>query len=161
MTRPSEDAQPNLTAHYCFGCGELNPIGLHLRFERDGDEVVARYAPRPEDQGFPGMMHGGLVAVMLDEAMGWAMYIDRVFAVTARMETRYRSATGLDAPLEVRARITRRAGRRIEVEARLLDGMGVVLVESSGLFLRMSPQQEAEALEAMGRGASAGDHGPV
>jgi len=161
MTSPPEDAQPSLTEHYCFACGDLNPIGLHLRFERDRDEVFAVYSPRLEDQGFPGMMHGGLLALLLDEAMGWAMYIDRVFAVTARMETRYRAAAGLGGPLEARARITRRAGRRIEVEARLLDESGVVLVESSGLFLRMSPQQEADALAAMGRGAGLGDHGPV
>ena len=161
MTSPSEDALPSLTEHYCFACGDLNPIGLHLRFERDAEEVFARYSPRREDQGFPGMMHGGLLALLLDEAMGWAMYIDRVFAVTARMETRYRAAVGLDGSLEARARITKRTGRRIEVEARLLDESGAVLVESSGLFLRMSPQQEADALAAMERGTGIGEHGPV
>jgi uncharacterized protein (TIGR00369 family) len=135
--------------HYCFGCGHQNPIGLRLTFERDGDEVVARYHPRREDQGFPGMMHGGLVSVLLDEAMGWAMYIDRIFAVTAKMETRYRRSATLDVPLEARARLVRATGRRLTVEGRVRTADGVDIAEAQALFIRMSPAQEAEALAAL------------
>ena len=157
---------PQLRAHYCFGCGEHNPIGLRLRFERDGEGVAAPYRPRREDQGFPGLVHGGLLALLLDEAMGWAMYADEVFAVTARMETRFRRPVSLDRPLLVRARIRRRRGRRLEVESELCDapddapdhapdhaptgaeggGSGAVLAEASGLFVRMSPEEERAAL---------------
>lgn len=136
---------PALREHYCFGCGRHNPIGFHLVFERDNDAVVARYDPRPEDQGFPDVMHGGLLSLLLDEAMGWAMYADDVFAVTAKMEVRFRRAVGLDAPLTARARITRQRGRRIEVEATLTNDAGDVLVESSALFIRMSAEDEARA----------------
>ncbi|HRC62940.1 MAG TPA: PaaI family thioesterase [Dehalococcoidia bacterium] len=137
---------PALREHYCFGCGRHNPIGFHLVFEREGDAVVARYDPRPEDQGFPEVMHGGLLSLLLDEAMGWAMYADGVFAVTAKMEVRFRRAVGLDAPVTARARIMRSRGRRIEVEASLTNEAGEVLVESSALFMRMSPEDEARAL---------------
>lgn len=139
----------SLRDHYCFGCGHQNPLGLRLSFERDGDAVVARYHPRPEDQGFPGMMHGGLVAVLLDEAMGWAMYIDRIFAVTAKMETRYRRTATLDAPLEARARLVRASGRRLSVEGRVSTVEGLDVADAQALFVRMSPAQEAEALAAL------------
>ena len=152
MTRETD---PTLREHYCFGCGRHNPIGLHLVFERDGDGVVARYTPRPEDQGFPAIMHGGLLSLLLDEAMGWAMYADRVFAVTAKMETRYRKVVGLDTPLVARARIVRQRGRRIEVEATLTAAGGDVLVDASALFLRMDPESEARALASFR--ASAGE----
>jgi len=142
-------ADVSLRDHYCFGCGHQNPIGLRLTFERDGHEVVARYEPRPEDQGFPGMMHGGLVAVLLDEAMGWAMYIDRIFAVTAKMETRYRRTATLDTPLEARARLVRASGRRLTVEGRVRTADGVDIADAQALFVRMSPAQEAEALAAL------------
>lgn len=142
-------ADRSLRDHYCFGCGHQNPLGLHLTFERDGDEVVARYAPRAEDQGFPGMMHGGLVAVLLDEAMGWAMYIDRIFAVTAKMETRYRRSATLDTPLEARAQLVRAAGRRLTVDGRVRTVDGLDVADARALFVRMSPQQEAEALAAL------------
>jgi acyl-coenzyme A thioesterase PaaI-like protein len=143
----TRETDPALREHYCFGCGRHNPIGFHLVFERDEDGgVVARYTPRPEDQGFPELMHGGLLALLLDEAMGWAMYADNVFAVTAKMEVRYRRAVGLDDALTARARITRSRGRRIEVEAALTNDAGEVLVESSALFMRMNAEDEARAL---------------
>ena len=142
----SEDVGPGLRDHYCFGCGRHNPVGLHLEFERAGDGVVASYTTRREDQGFPGMLHGGLLALLLDEAMGWAMYADRIFAVTARMETRFRRPAVLGETVTARGRITRNRGRRIEVAGEVLDAGGASLVEASGLFLRMRPDAEASAL---------------
>ena len=121
-------------------------------FERDGDQMVARYTPRREDQGFPGLLHGGLLALLLDEAMGWAMYSDGIFALTAKMETRFRHPVGLEAPLNLRSRITRRRGRRIEVEATVCDEGDRPLAEAAGLYLRMPPEQEAAALETFGAG---------
>jgi acyl-CoA thioesterase FadM len=91
-------------------------------------------------------MHGGLIALLLDEAMGWAMYADHVFAVTARMETRYRRPVALDTELVVRSSVERRRGRRIELAATLAGAEGTLLVEASALFLRMDPATEARAL---------------
>ena len=158
MSAASEPTiDPALLEHYCFGCGRHNPIGFHLVFEREGEEMVTRYEPKPEDQGFPGIMHGGLLALLLDEAMGWAMYADRLFAVTAKMELRYRRATALDAPLTVRSRIERQRGRRIELVATVSDADGATLVEAKGLFVRMPPEQEAEALATFGVQGREGD----
>ena len=157
---------PRLRAQYCFGCGEHNPIGLRLHFERDGEGVSARYRPRREDQGFPDLFHGGLLSLLLDEAMGWAMYADEIFAVTARMETRFRRPVPLEGALIVRSRIRSRRGRRLELEAELChapnvapdaapdtaptdaeDGTrGALLAEASGLFVRMPPAKEQAAL---------------
>ena len=148
----TNEIDPRLSEHYCFGCGRHNPIGLHLVFERDGEGMLTRYTPRPEDQGFPGTLHGGLLTLLLDEAMAWAMYGDGVFAVTAKMETRFRRPAGLDAELTVRSRVVRRRGRRIEVEATMSDGDGAALAEASGLFLRMPAEQEAAALAAFQAG---------
>jgi acyl-coenzyme A thioesterase PaaI-like protein len=141
----------------CFACGRKNSIGLHLTFApvhesaADGsarEGVEARYAPRPEDQGFPGVMHGGILVTLLDEAMAWAMFAhDNSLGMTAKMEVRYRRQVPPDAPLTVRGFVTRVRGRRIEVEATLFDTTGQRLVESSGLFLRL-PQAETNQLLA-------------
>ena len=50
----------------CFVCGQRNPFGLHLVFRREHDTVVADFQPREEHQGFPGVIHGGIVAAVLD-----------------------------------------------------------------------------------------------
>jgi acyl-coenzyme A thioesterase PaaI-like protein len=58
-------------ARQCFACGDANPIGLQLGdIRREGDEVHATLHPRPEYQGYPGVLHGGLSATALDEASG-------------------------------------------------------------------------------------------
>ena len=133
---------------------------MHLMFEREtidgGLGVVTSYTPRTEDQGFPGVMHGGLLALLLDEAMGWAMYADRVFAVTAKMEMRYRRPAELDGPLVVRARVLTRRGRRMEVEGVICDEAGDTLVEARGLFMQMDPESEARALATFGEQAETG-----
>lgn len=149
------ETDPVLREQYCFGCGRHNPIGLHLVFERDpdvGDGVIAYYVPRREDEGFPGIMHGGLQGLLLDEACGWAMYADHVFAVTAKIETRFRRTVGTDAAVVARARVVRQRGRRIEIEATLSDVAGVVCVEASALFIRMDAAAEARALASFRAG---------
>ena len=56
----------------CFVCGESNAAGLKLRFETDGRIVRTRFHPRPEHAGFKGVVHGGIIATVLDEVMVWA-----------------------------------------------------------------------------------------
>ena len=136
----------------CFACGGRNAHGLHLRFQRDGEgAVICRYEPKPEDQGFPGVMHGGILAALLDESMAWAMWAgDRALGVTAKMETRYRRTVGTSGTLVVRGRVVRMRGRRIEVEATVDDEAGERLAEATALFMRLAPEVEREMAEALG-----------
>ena len=146
------DFDPRLYDQVCFACGGRNQHGLHLRFSRDGDgAVVCRYEPKPEDQGFPGVMHGGVLAALLDESMAWAMWAqDRALGVTAKMETRYRKTVGTSGTLVVRGRVVRMRGRRIEVEASVDDAAGERLAEATALFMRLSPEVEQQMSEALG-----------
>ena len=140
----------------CFACGARNEHGLHLHFSRDGaieggGAVICRYDPKPEDQGFPGVMHGGILAALLDESMAWAMWAaDRALGVTAKMETRYRRTVGTDGTLVVRGHVVRMRGRRIEVEATVDDAAGERLAEATALFMRLAPEVEQEMAERLG-----------
>ncbi len=71
--------------HYCFGCGQMNPYGLHLHFyvNEDGDGVSAPWTPAREHEGFTGISPGGIITTVLDEVMGWALYQRDIWAVTA------------------------------------------------------------------------------
>ena len=143
---------PRLYDQLCFACGARNPAGLHLHFAREGvDAVVCRYAPRAQDQGFPGVLYGGMVAALLDESMAWAMWAaDRAPGVTARMETRYRRPIGVEGLLTVRGRVVRMRGRRIEVAATVDAADGARLAEAEALFLRLPPGEEARMAAALG-----------
>jgi uncharacterized protein (TIGR00369 family) len=151
--QPSDDA---FSARYydqiCFACGDRNPHGLHLRFARDGETaVVATFTPREVDQGFPGVLHGGILAALVDEAMAWSMWAaDRALGVTAKMEMRYRRPVPPAGTLTVRGRVARQRGRRFEVEATIADASGEVLVEAAALFLRLSPEEETRMASVIG-----------
>lgn len=105
---------------YCFACGVRNPIGLKLTFETlPGDRLRTVWTPRPEHTGFQGIVHGGLVATVLDEVMIRLLYSQGIRAVTAEIKTRYLK------PL--------RSGRAYRFESRLVEDKGrIVTAEADG-----------------------------
>ena len=92
---------------YCFGCGTRNPIGLKLAFEWDGDRYSALWTPRREHQGWAGRVHGGLLALVLDEALSRAALEKHgLYWVTAELSTRLKLPAAVGEPLRVTAWIT-------------------------------------------------------
>lgn len=75
---------------HCFGCGPLNEDGLRLKFEPGPDGSVAEYQVPERFQSWAGMAHGGVVALMLDEAVGWAAWHAGHPGVTGRLQVAYR-----------------------------------------------------------------------
>lgn len=92
---------------HCFGCGPLNSEGLRLVFVpgRDGSsvnfEVPERY------QSWAGMAHGGIVALLLDEAVGWAAWHAGHPGVTGRLQVSYRRPLKLGEPIRVVGKVDR------------------------------------------------------
>ena len=136
-------------ARYCFACGSDNPYGLGMQFRIEGGVAVADFTPAPHHQGYPGLVHGGVVATILDEAMGWAAYGGGDWSMTGRLRMRFRLPVPLGRPLRVEGRVTKVRKRFLEVRARLLMD-GRLLVEADGVFLRVDGQR-AEELESLYR----------
>ena len=89
---------------YCFGCGTQNPVGLGLQFRWSGAVCEAVWTPKPEHQGWAGRVHGGLLALVLDEALSRAaLDMHGLHWVTAELTTRLHAPAALDAPLWVTA----------------------------------------------------------
>jgi len=105
----------------CFCCGARNPIGLKLTFEMlPGPRMRTEWTPRPEHAGFKDLVHGGLVATLLDEVMIRLLYALDIRAVTAELNARYLK------PL--------RAGRRYRFESRLLADKGRLVTAAAEGF---------------------------
>ncbi len=141
LTSTNPQRRPDL-ARWCYACGDLNPIGLHLHFTMQEDGWTS--APFTADklhQGYPGYVHGGLVTTLLDEAMGWATYGAGIWALTGKLELSFRKPVPVEETLTVRARITRDRGRLIESEAELRDTGGTLLAEAKGVLLRANAEQ--------------------
>lgn len=130
--------------HFCYGCGGRNPEGLHIAFEVEGKRVRGRFTARQTHVGFPGVAHGGIAAAVLDEAMGWAMYAAGAWAMTARMEVKYRKPLPLEREMTVTAEVTRERGRVLDAEAQLRDERGKVIVEAKGMFVRLPRDRQSE-----------------
>jgi uncharacterized protein (TIGR00369 family) len=121
----------------CFACGPENPIGLHLRFEHDGEDVLAQTTLRPEFQGWQSIAHGGIAMSLLDEAMAHAAAAAGHRGVTASISVRFRKPVPLGEPLTLRGRIAWQRRNVIGVEASVADASGTTLVDGEGKFVSM------------------------
>lgn len=123
-------------AGWCFACGQANPIGLRLRFEEAGDEIRAVFTPGPQYQGYAGVLHGGIVAAALDDAMANLFHRRGRETLTAKLEIRYRREAPIGRPLVVSAKTTGERGRLFTAEATLALADGTRLAEARGTFVR-------------------------
>ena len=121
---------------YCFGCGELNPIGLHLKPAYDGDTVSASFTPEHNHQGWHNVTHGGILYTVLDEITAYAVLCSGFsFGVTARSSIRFRKPATTDETLIATARATKVTSRLIEVTGRLTGADGTVVAEVESSFI--------------------------
>jgi uncharacterized protein (TIGR00369 family) len=119
--------QPN--SRMCFLCGRENPVGLHLAFYEnpETEQVEVHFSVPEEYQGYPGVVHGGIVAAVLDETAGRAVMLgqsDDNLMATLRLTLRYRRPTPTETPLTAVGWVERfsRRGARVAGEIRLSDG---------------------------------------
>lgn len=137
----------------CFVCGLENHNGLHLNFYQEGDTVVANHVVPEHFQGYPGVVHGGIVASMLDEVLGRVFMLDdpNRFMYTARLTMRYRKPVPTGKPLRMVGRATRDRGRTAESKAQLFGPDGELLVEADGLLVELPEEiHDSSDLEALG-----------
>jgi acyl-coenzyme A thioesterase PaaI-like protein len=106
------------------------------------DTIVADFQPREEHQGFPGVIHGGIVAAVLDEALGRTSLLGdtREWTMTGRLEVRYRRYVPYGPLLRVRATLDseRRRAHQASGVLTLADDESIVLAEGHGTFLPLS-----------------------
>jgi uncharacterized protein (TIGR00369 family) len=132
--------EPN-AANHCFGCGAANVAGLKLRFELDVDEkrTHGRFALGPNYAGGGGFAHGGIIAVVLDEAMGKLSKLTEERAVTAEMSVEYRKPVPVDQEIVVQGWQTEEKGRNRFRAAEIHDGQGNLLARGKGRFVVVDP----------------------
>lgn len=130
-------------ANNCFGCGPANGAGLRLKFVLDEDRrrFVCRFRLKTQFVGPPGHAHGGIIATILDEAMGKVNKLHNVIALTSRMEVDYLKPVPLSKPLVVEGWEVRVRGREHIHAAEIRDSKGQVLASSQGRFIEIDPHR--------------------
>ncbi|HPP36323.1 MAG TPA: PaaI family thioesterase [Clostridiales bacterium] len=124
--------------HNCYGCGKDNPVGLRLNISHIGDKSHIEFEVKPQYCGYPGVLHGGLAAVLFDEAMFHAIAKSGIEAVTASMSIEYISPAFEGHILVCEGEIENRDGRKIDVVATLTDkASGRIIAKARGRFLEV------------------------
>ena len=126
----------------CFACGSDNPRGLQLKFRVDPDgTATASFVPSSEWEGSQGIVHGGIVTTLLDEAMAKAVAATGSKAMTAELRVRFRQYAETGEQLQVRGWVVRHKARLIETEALLVATDGSERAHAWAKFLAVAKPQ--------------------
>jgi uncharacterized protein (TIGR00369 family) len=135
---------PEVVGNHCFGCGPGNRYGLRLRFTADEEArtVACRVRVPRRFEGPPGHVHGGIIATLLDEAMGKVNKLYGLVALTRRMEIDYQRPVPLGVPLLIsgRAADVPSDGRKHFRIGEIRNEAGELLAASTGLFIEIDPE---------------------
>ena len=122
----------------CFVCGENNPGGLRLNFEIDREKRTLKttFVAGAVFQGFDGIVHGGIISTLLDEAMAKLSYELGYGGVTAAMEIRFKKAAPILVPLLAHGEITEVTSRLVRARARVTEEDGTILATATATLMR-------------------------
>jgi len=147
--------QPN--SRMCFICGLENPVGLHLHiYETEPGVVETTYVAPEHFQGYPGVLHGGIVSAIIDEISGRALMgsdpMNPRFMFTARLEVKYRKNVPIGKPLKIVGKAGKAKSRSAEAWAGIYEAeTGELLAEGTTLLMNVpSDQIDPSSLDELG-----------
>jgi len=145
----TSEKQPN--SRHCFVCGLENPIGLKLKIYQVEPGVIETAFTAPDHfQSYPGILHGGIVAAILDEISGRSHIgtdpSTSRFMFTARLEVKYRRHVPVGKPIKIVGKAGKSRGKLAEAWAGIYDEAGNLLAEANTLLADM-PQETLAAAD--------------
>ena len=141
-----------LPPHYpsCLGCGPDAEQGYHLQVRREGDELVAEHVFETRQSGAPGIAHGGAVATVVDDVLGFLLYVVRAPGVTRKLEVEYLKPVLLGVRYTVRAKVDEVDGRKLWFSCACTDPDGVLTFRAKALFLTVGVEHFAQGASSGG-----------
>jgi len=150
------EKKPQPNSKMCFICGLENPVGLKLRiYETEPGVVETTYTAPEHFQGYPGVLHGGIIATIIDEVSGRSLMgtaEQTRFMFTARIEVKYRKNVPIGRPLRIVGKALKDRGHSAEAWAGIYDAQsGELLAEGSTLLVNVpQDRMDMSSLEEMG-----------
>lgn len=124
----------------CFGCGPLNEDGLQMTFSPEGEVSVTEFEVPPRYQSWKGVVHGGMVALLLDEAVGWAAWHRGHPGVTGKLEVRYRLPLRIGERIRLAGRVERIRRTLVYASASIVRvADGATVAEATATLMEASP----------------------
>ncbi len=132
---------PNRNDHHCFGCGPLNPSGLRMQFFSDDVTVRSRLTVPDHLGGWDTLVHGGVIATIMDEIMSWAaIYLLKRIILTKSMTVDFITPIRIGEPLQAEGRVLEKANDKEAVMVgTLINDAGRICAKSRGTFALLRP----------------------
>ena len=124
----------------CYGCGADNPHGLGLTFESHDGRLSAQFIPETHHEGWPGVVHGGIINALLYEIMENWPFARGIVTMARSMETRFRRPASIGRSITASSWLARRDGREMAIEANL-ECEGIVVAEGRATLVVLSGDQ--------------------
>ncbi|MDP8232668.1 MAG: PaaI family thioesterase [Candidatus Zophobacter franzmannii] len=120
----------------CFACGADNPIGLHLEFQFIDGEAVAEWNCLEVFDGYPNLIHGGIISTLLDEAMAKILHFDGITAVTGKLNVSFRRPLNSGTMAKIVGKILENKGRVITTSAQIIVD-DILIAEANAIYIRV------------------------
>lgn len=136
----------HFSEYNCFGCCPDNPIGLHLEFYEDGDDIVSTWQPSPRYQGWVNTMHGGILSTLIDEVCGWVVTRKlQTSGYTVQLTVKFRKAVPTtERGLTIRARVTKQVRNLAYISAEITNSEGELCNEGEAIYYLMNQEKAKE-----------------
>ena len=141
---PPVDGGPMSHFAECVVSGKANPMGIAIDVRRQGDEAIADFNLGAAFEGAPQRAHGGIIAAIFDDVMGYVLVVHRTPAFTGRLTVNYRAPVPVGEDMRVRARLEQRSGRKLSMTAEMRlanDPDAGVICDAEGLFVAIPPER--------------------
>lgn len=142
---PATVYRVEVTPHGCFVCGDLNDQGLHVALRVGGGRAWTQLVLTSRHEGWAGVIHGGIIAALLDEVMGWALFQQDCWGVTAQLGVRYKAPVTVGQRVRVEGWVTEVHRRILRTAGHVLDAAtGDVLCTGEATYMAATAAQRAE-----------------
>lgn len=131
---------------HCFGCGQDNPIGLKLKVGWDGRTASAEFMPGEMHQGWPGVIHGGVLCALLDEVMSYVPHFLGLVCVTGRSQLKFRNMAAHGEPLVISATGARKRTQVVETRGAISWKSGAMVLEGTALMYVLEDKKRSQAV---------------
>ncbi|MFA6076126.1 MAG: PaaI family thioesterase [Negativicutes bacterium] len=129
----------------CFACGRANPVSLGMTFYIDADRsYCSKFVGQPEHVGYQNMMHGGIIATLLDECLSRAVIEEGFLAVTAELHVKYLKPTPVGEELTICARIEKNRGKLYNVVGEITLANGEICAKAKAKIFAINEQSFAD-----------------
>ena len=130
----------------CFGCSPDNPIGIHMEFYENRDEIISFWHPQTQYQGWVDTMHGGILATIIDETAGWVVFRKlQTSGMTTKLELKYRKPVMTTEPqITVRRHIVEQRRNLVTIDVRIENSKGETCVEGRATYFAFDKAKAAE-----------------